>query len=148
MLVDHEECLSSEQTARVPNILTKVLIPLVDPIRAIPYLELAAALLPCEGKILVLKVVEVPEGESLNVGAEKAPVYRASLEPLESILPGGRVELKTIVRVSREIPAGVAETSSLDVKAIGDGERPPMKTILEYRGNREQVLSSSSAVIH
>jgi len=57
------------------------------------------------------------------------------------------VELRTIVRVSREIPAGVAETS-LDVKAIGDGERPPMNTILEYRTNREQVLSSSRAVIH
>ena len=111
MLVDHEEYLSSEQTERVPDILTKVLIPLVDPIRAIPYLELAAALLPCEGKILALKVVEVQEGESLSVGAEKAPVYRASLEPLESIFPGGRVELKTIVRVSREIPTGVAETS-------------------------------------
>ena len=36
----HEECLSSEQTERVPDILTKVLIPLVDPIRATPYLEL------------------------------------------------------------------------------------------------------------
>jgi len=50
------------------------------------------------------------------------------------------VELRTIVRVSREIPAGVAETSSLDVKAIGDGERPPMNTIWEYRTNREAVI--------
>jgi len=47
------------------------------------------------------------------------------------------VELRTIVRVSREIPAGVAETSSLDVKAIGDGERPPMNTIWEYIGPTE-----------
>jgi hypothetical protein len=78
--------------------------------------------------------------KSLSVGAEKAPVCRASLEPLQSILPVGRVELRTIVRVSREIPAGVAETSSLDVKAIGDGERPPMNTIWEYRTNREAVI--------
>jgi len=40
------------------------------------------------------------------------------------------------------------ETYSLDVKAIGDGERPPMNAILEYRASREQFLSSSRAVIH
>ncbi len=39
----------------------KILIPLLDPANASPYLKLAAALLPTDGKILALKVVRIPE---------------------------------------------------------------------------------------
>jgi len=107
--MSYDACLSPPRTEGPVNMLRKVLIPLVNPVRALPYLKLGAALLPPDGKIVALKIVEIPEQQSLSVGAEKTPIYRAALEPLESQLPDGRVELKTLVRVSREISAGVLE---------------------------------------
>ncbi|MGH7772844.1 MAG: glucosyl-3-phosphoglycerate synthase [Candidatus Binatia bacterium] len=91
--------------------IRKILIPLIDVSHALPYLRLAGGLLPPEGKILALKIVEIPEEESLSVGAEKAPIYRASLEELSSQFPDGRVELKSLVRVSRQLREGIAETA-------------------------------------
>jgi glucosyl-3-phosphoglycerate synthase len=90
--------------------LTKILIPLFDPIHALPYLKLAAALLPPEGRILALKVVEIPEEDSLSVGAEKAPIYRAAMEELLSQFSDQRAELKTLVRVSHRLREGIVET--------------------------------------
>lgn len=89
----------------------KILIPLINPSHILPYLSLAAALLPPEGKILAVTVVEIPEEESLSVGAEKAPVYRAALEDLPSKFPDERVELKTLVRVSHRLSEGIADTA-------------------------------------
>lgn len=91
--------------------LKNILIPLIDQTHALPYLKLAAALLPPEGKILALKVVEIPKEESLSIGAEKAPVYRAALEDLPSQFADQRVELKTLVRVSHRLREGIVETA-------------------------------------
>ncbi len=91
--------------------LKNILIPLIDQTHALPYLKLAAALLPPEGKILALKVVEIPQEESLSIGAEKAPVYRAALEDLPSQFADQRVELKTLVRVSHRLREGIVETA-------------------------------------
>lgn len=91
--------------------LAKILIPLVEPTHAQPYLRLAAALLPKEGKVLALRVVEIPQEESLSVGAESAPIYRAALEDLTSQFPDERVELKTLVRVSYRLKEGIGETA-------------------------------------
>src|SRR3989338_6709737 len=90
--------------------LTKILVPLFDPTHALPYLEMAAALLPPEGRILALKVVEIPEEDSLSVGAEKAPIYRAAMEELLSQFSDQRAELKTLVRVSHRLREGIVET--------------------------------------
>jgi glucosyl-3-phosphoglycerate synthase len=89
----------------------KILIPLVDPTQVLPYLKLAAALAPSEGKILVLRVVEIPEDKSLSIGAETAPVYRAALEDITSQFPDERVEVRTLVRVSHRLSEGIAETA-------------------------------------
>ena len=91
--------------------IRKILLPLIDPTHALPYLKLAAAILPQEGKILALKIVEIPEEESLSIGAEKAPIYRAAMEDLNSQFPDERVELKTLVRVSRRLREGIVETA-------------------------------------
>ncbi len=89
----------------------KILLPLINPSEALPYLRLAALLLSPEGKILALRVIEIPDEESLSVGAEQTPAYRASLEELESRLSDRRVELKTLVRVSRRLREGIIETA-------------------------------------
>lgn len=91
--------------------LKNILIPLIDQTHALPYLKLAAALLPPEGKILALRVVEIPKEESLSIGAEKAPIYRAALENLLSQFADQRVELKTLVRVSHRLREGIVETA-------------------------------------
>ena len=89
----------------------KILIPLVDPTHALPYLKLGTALLPPEGKLLALRVVEIPEEESLSIGAETTPIYRAALEDLASQFPDERVELRTLVRVSRYLREGIIDTA-------------------------------------
>ena len=88
----------------------KILIPLLDPANAAPYLRLAEALLPTEGKILALKVVRIPEETSLSEGAEKTPTNRAELEELKAQIPDERVELRTLVRVSYRLSEEIAET--------------------------------------
>lgn len=89
----------------------KILVPLIDPIHALPYLKLAAALLSADGKILALGVVRVPEETSLSEGAEEAPGYRAVMEEIRVHFPDERVELKTLVRVARHLSEGIAETA-------------------------------------
>src|SRR3970282_1387034 len=93
------------------ELINKVLIPITDPANAAPYLELAAALLPPEGKILALSVVRIPEETSLSEGTGEARIYRAVLEELKSHLGDDRVELKTLVRVSHRLSEGIAETA-------------------------------------
>lgn len=89
----------------------KILIPLTDPIPSLPYLKLAAALLPPDGKIVALGVVRVPEETSLSEGAAEALRFRATLEELKTQFPDERVELKTLVRVSHRLSEGIAETA-------------------------------------
>jgi hypothetical protein len=60
--------------------LRKILLTLVDPIHALPYLKLVAALLHPQGRVLALKIVRIPHEESLSIGAEIAPIYRAAME--------------------------------------------------------------------
>ncbi len=88
----------------------KILIPLLDPASAAPYLRLAAALLPTDGKILALKVVRIPEETSLSEGAEKTPTNRAELEEVKGQIPHERVELRTLVRVSYRLSEEITET--------------------------------------
>ncbi len=91
--------------------ITKILIPITDPAYAAPYLKLAAALLPPEGKILALGVVRIPEDTSLSEGTEDARSYRAVLEELKAYLLDDRIELRTLVRVSHRLSDGIAETT-------------------------------------
>lgn len=96
------------------NLAHKILIPLLDTPDALPYLKLAAALLPEDGKILALKVVRVPEEASLSEGAEQAPDFRSALQTLEGRFPDQRVELRSLVRVSHRVSEGIAETIALE----------------------------------
>ncbi|MFQ5683515.1 MAG: glucosyl-3-phosphoglycerate synthase [Candidatus Binatia bacterium] len=89
----------------------KILIPITDPLHALAYLKLGVALLPPDGKILVLGVVRIPREDSLSEGAEQAIRTRGVLEELKVHFPGGRIELKTLVRVSHLLSEGITETA-------------------------------------
>jgi glucosyl-3-phosphoglycerate synthase len=91
--------------------ITKILVPVIDSVHATPYLKLGAALLPPHGKIAALKVVTLPEGSSLSQGAEHAPDSRAALESIHALLPDGKVEVKTVIRVAHRLSEAIAETA-------------------------------------
>ena len=92
------------------TVAKKILIPILDPKQAAPYLKLAAALLPPDGKMVAMKVVCIPEEDSLSEGAKKAPIDRAALEKLKGQFPEKPIELRTLVRVSRKVSEGIVET--------------------------------------
>lgn len=87
-----------------------ILLPLTDPAQSLPYLDLAKLLLPPEGKLLALGVVRVPEEDSLSEGTGEALQMRAAFDALAAHLPDGRIESKTLVRVSRRLSEGIVET--------------------------------------
>lgn len=92
------------------DLAKKVLVPIFDSATAVSYLRLSTAFLGSDGKLLALKVVQVPEETSLSEGAEKAPDYRAALEEIKAHFPDERVEVRTLVRVSHRLSEGIAET--------------------------------------
>ncbi|MFQ5929652.1 MAG: hypothetical protein ACE5MK_08125, partial [Acidobacteriota bacterium] len=85
------------------DLARKILIPIFDTDNAVPYLKLSTAFLARDGKVVALKVIQVPEETSLSEGAEKAPDYRAALEEIKVLFPDERVELRTLVRVSHRL---------------------------------------------
>jgi len=103
--------------------LEKILVPLTDPVNALPYLKLGASLLPPDGKILALGVIKISEESSLSEGAEEAPIYRAALEKLKGHFPDERIELRTLVRVSHRLSEEIAETVREGVDRISKGNK-------------------------
>jgi nucleotide-binding universal stress UspA family protein len=93
---------------------TKILLPVVHAPSARADLELAVRLLHPQGKIIALNVVRVPEANSLSEGAGEAVDSRAALEELHTLLPDQRVELKTLVKVSRSVTEGIAESAAAE----------------------------------
>ncbi|MFQ5541359.1 MAG: universal stress protein, partial [Candidatus Binatia bacterium] len=92
------------------DLARKILIPIFDTDNAVPYLKLSTAFLARDGKVVALKVIQVPEETSLSEGAEKAPDYRAALEEIKAHFPDERMELRTLVRVSHRLSEGILET--------------------------------------
>jgi nucleotide-binding universal stress UspA family protein len=91
--------------------INNILVPVMDSVRAAPYLQLGAALLPPQGKIAALKVVTLPDQSSLSEGAEQGPISRAALESIHAVLPGAPVVVKTVIRVAHRLSEAIAETA-------------------------------------
>jgi glucosyl-3-phosphoglycerate synthase len=91
---------------------SKILLPLVHPSEARDDLELAARLLHPQGKLVALKVVRVPEENSLSEGTAEAVDSRAALDEIRAILLDPRFELKTLVRVSHHLSEGITESAA------------------------------------
>lgn len=97
------------QTATAPY---RVLIPILNPNLAQDLVELAQAMVGGSAvarlQIVVLGIVHVPEANSLSEGASLVRAYRTMLRyiPPEN---DERVEVRTEVRVAREIGQGIAD---------------------------------------
>ena len=93
-----------------------ILIPVADPLQALPLLRVASALSggPETGgrvKIVVLGVVEVPEGAMFTEGAAQARFQRDFLSRLRRFQASSHVELRSLVRVSRQVWEGIVDAA-------------------------------------
>jgi len=93
----------------------KILLPVVDRAAAVQTsLELARCLLAPEGKIVALRVVRVPDAQSLSEGAGEAVDSRAALDEISDRIADKRVELKPLVRVAHRLSEGIVESAAAE----------------------------------
>jgi glucosyl-3-phosphoglycerate synthase len=93
-----------------------ILVPTTDLSAAGRLIQIAAALMPVQegearGKVLPLGVVEIPEELGLSAGAVPARMHRQMLGRLRRVNKSPQVELRTIVRVHRQVWQGIVETA-------------------------------------
>jgi nucleotide-binding universal stress UspA family protein len=93
-----------------------VLVPLADLQEATGLIRVASALMPPaevaqRGRVVALGVVEIPEEVALTEGAVPARMHRQLLGRLRRLGLSPAIELRTIVRVSRQVWQGIVETA-------------------------------------
>lgn len=93
-----------------------ILVPTTDLRSAGRMIQLAAALMPvhegeARGKVLPLGVVEIPEELGFSSGAVPARMHRQMLGRLGRMNKSPRVELRTLVRVHRQVWHGIVEAA-------------------------------------
>ncbi|MCL5960604.1 MAG: glucosyl-3-phosphoglycerate synthase [Chloroflexi bacterium] len=89
----------------------RVILPLSDMDMAVSLVDVAAALTRAyDGRLTILSIVEVPEGQSLSEGTSLAQERRQVLEKIAHQSSPHRVEIKTLVRVSRQVWQEIAAT--------------------------------------
>src|SRR5215211_968030 len=93
-----------------------VIVPLADLSQATALIRVASALMPLLGgqdpaRVVALGVVEIPEEQALTEGAIPARLHRQLLGRLRRLRMPPAVELRTTVRVSRQIWQGIVEAA-------------------------------------
>jgi glucosyl-3-phosphoglycerate synthase len=101
-------------------------------------IQLASALMPIQegqarGKVISLGVVEIPEELAFSEGAIPARMHRQALGRLSRLKGSPRVEMRTLVRVNRQVWQGIVETAqeeSVDLILLGWSGRTREHAIL------------------
>jgi hypothetical protein len=93
-----------------------ILVPTTDLSSAGRLIQIAAALMPvhegeARGKVLPLGVVEIPEELGLSSGAVPARLHRQMLGRLRRLNKSPQIELRTLVRVHRQVWQGIVEAA-------------------------------------
>ena len=93
-----------------------ILVPLTDLREAPRLIRIASALMPLlnraeRGRVVALGVVEIPEELALTEGAVPARMHRQLLGRLRRVGTAPAIELRTLVRVSRQIWQGIVEAA-------------------------------------
>jgi nucleotide-binding universal stress UspA family protein len=93
-----------------------ILVPLADLQEASALIRVACSLMPPldlaeRGRVVALGVVEIPEDVALTEGAVPARMHRQLLGRLRRLGLAPTLELRTIVRVSRQVWEGIVETA-------------------------------------
>ncbi|MGO9180734.1 MAG: glucosyl-3-phosphoglycerate synthase [Candidatus Limnocylindrales bacterium] len=95
-------------SSRLPQ---RILIPLANPRTAAGLVRIGASVMDRSGCLVVLGIVEIPEGEPLSEGATRARHARRLLQRVLDFVPEG-VELRTLVRIGRQAAEGILETAA------------------------------------
>jgi glucosyl-3-phosphoglycerate synthase len=93
-----------------------ILVPTTDLSTAGRLIQVAAALMPvhegeARGRVLPLGVVEIPEEIGLSAGTVPARMHRQKLGRLRRINKSPQIELRTVVRVHRQVWQGIVEAA-------------------------------------
>ena len=93
-----------------------ILVPLADLHAAPRLIRIASALMPLlsraeRGRVVALGVVEIPEELALTEGAVPARMHRQLLGRLRRVGTSPSIELRTLVRVSRQVWQGIVEAA-------------------------------------
>src|ERR671931_2219944 len=96
-----------------------ILVPLADLHEAAGLIRMASALMPLlsraeRGRVVALGVVEIPEELALTEGAVPARIHRQLLGRLRRVGTSPSIELRTIVRVSRQTWQGIGQSAPLE----------------------------------
>ena len=115
-----------------------ILVPTTDMSTAGRLIQVAAALMPvhegeARGKVLPLGVVEIPEDLGLSAGAVPARQHRQMLGRLRRVNKSPQIELRTLVRVHRQVWQGIVETArdeGVDLILLGWSGRVDADSVL------------------
>ncbi|MCC7372916.1 MAG: glucosyl-3-phosphoglycerate synthase [Chloroflexi bacterium] len=93
-----------------------ILVPTTDLSTAGRLIQVAAALMPvhegeARGRVLPLGVVEIPEEIGFSAGAVPARIHRQMLGRLRRVNRSPQIELRTLVRVHRQVWQGIIEAA-------------------------------------
>jgi glucosyl-3-phosphoglycerate synthase len=93
-----------------------ILVPTTDLSTAGRLIQIAAALMPvhegeARGRVLPLGVVEIPEEIGLSAGTVPARIHRQKLGRLRRVNKSPQIELRTLVRVHRQVWQGIVEAA-------------------------------------
>jgi nucleotide-binding universal stress UspA family protein len=93
-----------------------ILVPTTDMSTAGRLIQVAAALMPvhegeARGRVLPLGVVEIPEELGLSAGTVPARMHRQKLGRLRRVNKSPQIELRTLVRVHRQVWQGIVEAA-------------------------------------
>src|SRR5215213_7079290 len=103
-----QDAAAATDPAAIDDSEFTILVPTTDLRSAGRLIQLAAALMPvhegeARGKVLPLGVVEIPEELGFSSGAVPARMHRQMLGRLGRVNKSPRVELRTLVRVHRQV---------------------------------------------
>jgi nucleotide-binding universal stress UspA family protein len=93
-----------------------ILVPTTDLSTAGRLIQIAGALMPVQegearGRVLPLGVVEIPEEIGLSAGTVPARIHRQMLGRLRRVNKSPQIELRTLVRVHRQVWQGIIEAA-------------------------------------
>ncbi len=93
-----------------------ILVPVADLRAAGELIQVASALMPvhegeARGKVISLGVVEIPEELAFSEGTIPARMHRQQLGRLRRLNRSPRIEMRTLVRVHRQVWQGIVESA-------------------------------------
>ena len=129
----------------------RILLPLANPRTARDLVRIGAGVANGRAtEITALGIVEVPEGVSLSEGATQARTSRRLLQRVLDFGDEERVELRTLVRISRHAADGVIEAvgeEGTDLVIFGWGGPPTNAQVVRAEAEATEMVLAGESVL-